>query len=138
MEPGDPVVSALQDVPRTPQVLQLHSVVGDRAGPCKGIRLQQIFIFITKAKFGETDITNWGPYQLMISPLCLHFVSATEGRGVPWSFLYKQASWLPYVRTCARGQKREAGFDFSIQGLSNWENKFHVRVRQGHQQNKIM
>lgn len=39
MEPGDPVVSVLQDTPRTPQELRLDAVAGYIVGPWKRIRL---------------------------------------------------------------------------------------------------
>lgn len=102
------------------------------------------FLSSSRRQFGETQkLYKLWDHSNAWSPLCLHILSDTDGRvggaGVSHgvSFIKNQASWLPYVRTCARGQKRDAGFDFSFQGLSNWENKSHVQVRQGHQQNKI-
>lgn len=49
MEPGGPVVLALQDTPRTPQELQLCYVAGCAAGPWKGIHSQLKFFIFSKS-----------------------------------------------------------------------------------------
>lgn len=139
MEAGEPVVSALQGTPRTPQECQLYQVAGDVAVPQKGIHLQSIFILYKGKPSGTESLLELWEDPSGLSLLCLYFLSETEGRRELHGVLVnKQFSWLPHVKACALTLKREAGFDFSIQDLFNWKNKSHAQGRQGHQQNKVV
>lgn len=88
-------------------------MMGGRAGPCEGICLHKIFIFITKAEFGETEklYINCGTILMHDLPSAsVSYLTQMGGGGVPWSFLYKKTSQLaPICEDLCWGQKRDAG-----------------------------
>lgn len=60
MELGDPVVSTLQDTPKTPQELQLSLVAGYTAGPDTSGALGRNILFVQGSLLGPRGWDNSG------------------------------------------------------------------------------